>query len=72
MEREFSLTNDKGRTFLTLKVLSSAPAPSLPTFLEGQPIGGKVILDLEKPESIKSISISVSASYNIMMPSPVH
>ncbi|KLO17422.1 hypothetical protein SCHPADRAFT_937117 [Schizopora paradoxa] len=61
-EREFSLQDNKGRTFLTLIVRSTAPASSLPSFLEGQPIGGKVILDLEKPESIKSISVTVQGA----------
>lgn len=53
--------NSKGQPWLTLKVLSNAPASNyLPFFYEGEPIRGSVTLDRDKEDSIKSISVQVT------------
>ena len=53
------------RAWVKMTVLSSArDADSVPYFFEGQPIAGKVELDLQKPFSIKSITVSVSLSHS--------
>ena len=57
----FTLPDQKGRTWLTLKVNSSAQsALSLPNFFEGKPVTGLVELELEKPDSISAVVVSVS------------
>ncbi|TBU30407.1 hypothetical protein BD311DRAFT_659291 [Dichomitus squalens] len=58
VEHLYHLTSSKGRPWLTLKVISKAPASTfLPSFYEGEPIKGSVTLDLTKEESIKAISV---------------
>ncbi|KAF8905075.1 hypothetical protein CPB84DRAFT_1845157 [Gymnopilus junonius] len=50
----------KGTPFATLTIVSEAPySKTLPTFLEGMPIVGKVRLSLDKPELIQSVIVSV-------------
>ncbi|KAI0695078.1 hypothetical protein C8T65DRAFT_666111 [Cerioporus squamosus] len=59
-EHSYHLTDSKGRQWLTLKVISSAPSSGyLPAFYEGDAIGGSVTLHREKEDSIKSISVQV-------------
>lgn len=53
--------NSRDRPWLTLKVVSKAPAPTyIPSFHEGDAIGGSVTINLRKEESIKAISIQVN------------
>jgi hypothetical protein len=55
------LENGKGHKFLTMSVNSRSVDPkSLPLFLERDVISGHVELNLEKPEALKGVIISVS------------
>ena len=57
----YSLNTSKGIPWL--KLLASSRAPSiktLPVFLEGDVISGSVDVELDKPESCKGVSITVS------------
>jgi hypothetical protein len=57
---EFHLEGSPKKPLAILRLRSSAPTTkSLPIFFEGQKISGEVSLDLKKPESIKSVVISV-------------
>ncbi|KAI5122160.1 hypothetical protein M0805_007059 [Coniferiporia weirii] len=57
---EFYLQGANKHPWATLRFKSSAPSDkSLPVFFEDQVVSGKVELDLQKPESIKSIAISI-------------
>ncbi|KAG5636658.1 hypothetical protein H0H81_007277 [Sphagnurus paluster] len=47
----------KGRTWLTLSTNGSGRASPVPVFLEGQPICGRVDLDLEKGKVLKGIIV---------------
>lgn len=59
-EHSYHLSSSKGRPWLTLKVISNAPASNyLPSFFEGEAIRGNVVLDRDKEDSIKSISVQV-------------
>ena len=61
MEHLYHLMNSRDRPWLTLKVVSKAPAPTyIPSFHEGDAIGGSVTINLRKEESIKAISIQVN------------
>ena len=58
----------KGSPFAVLTISSEGPySKTLPTFIEGQPIVGKVRLSLEKPEVIHSVIVSVSHCENDMV-----
>ncbi|KAI1792706.1 hypothetical protein LXA43DRAFT_311003 [Ganoderma leucocontextum] len=60
VEHLYHLTNSRDRPWLTLRVLSKAPASNyLPSFYEGDNIRGSVALNLGKEDSIKAISIQV-------------
>lgn len=55
------LGEHQGKAQCFLKVHSHAPnAKSLPVFIKGEPVAGTVELDLQEPNSIKAITISVS------------
>ena len=57
---EFTNDGSSKHPWATLRLRSSAPSSkSLPIFFEGQKIRGEVELCLRKPDSIKSIAISV-------------
>ncbi|RPD60671.1 hypothetical protein L226DRAFT_473994 [Lentinus tigrinus ALCF2SS1-7] len=59
-EHTYHLTDSKGRQWLSLKVMSTAPSSGyLPAFYEGDAVGGSVTLHREKEDSIKSISVQV-------------
>lgn len=62
-EQSYTLVNSKGKTWLTLVVKSRAPASAkaLPVFKAGDEITGTVLLSLDKVESFKGITVSVSA-----------
>ncbi|OBZ76034.1 hypothetical protein A0H81_03080 [Grifola frondosa] len=61
VEHRYQLLNSKGRPWLILKVLSNAPTPNnLPNFFEGDAINGTVELNLEREDTAKSISITVT------------
>ncbi|KAH9925011.1 uncharacterized protein BXZ73DRAFT_50171 [Epithele typhae] len=56
----YHLTDSKNRPWLTLSVLSNVSTPHhLPSFTEGDTIRGSVVLDREKEDGIKSISVKV-------------
>ncbi|KLO17423.1 hypothetical protein SCHPADRAFT_887051 [Schizopora paradoxa] len=59
LAQEFYLADDDGFHTIKLKVLSMAQAPSEPSYLEGQAIEGEVTINSRKPESVKSVSISL-------------
>ena len=62
-EHQYSLQNNKGKDWLSLKVFSRAPsAKSLPLVFEGEKIEGVVSVDIDKPENSKGITITVSLS----------
>jgi hypothetical protein len=55
------LENGKSHRFLTMTINSRSVDPkSLPLFLERDVISGHVELNLEKPEALKGVVISVS------------
>lgn len=59
-EHIYSLTTSRDVAWAKLKVRSRARSPShLPSFFEGEELSGEVHLDLEREDSIKSISVSV-------------
>ncbi|KAH9848132.1 hypothetical protein C2E23DRAFT_941244 [Lenzites betulinus] len=59
-EHQYHLPTSKSRPWLSLSVLSKAPASTyLPAFYQGEPITGSVTLRLEKEEPIKSVSVQV-------------
>ncbi|KAI0649771.1 hypothetical protein C8Q79DRAFT_940660 [Trametes meyenii] len=59
-EHQYHLTTSKSRPWLTLKVVSKAPASTyLPAFYQGEAIQGSVTLTLDKEEPIKSVSVQV-------------
>ncbi|KAH7884480.1 hypothetical protein F5I97DRAFT_1929339 [Phlebopus sp. FC_14] len=61
-QHSLSLEDSKGHKWLTLTVSSRATDPaSLPTFCQGDTISGHVDLDVLKSESIKGITIMVTA-----------
>jgi len=52
----------KGRLFAALTMVSDVRySKHMPTFLEGQPLKGRVRLTLDKPDAILSVIISVSS-----------
>ena len=60
-EHTFSLNNSKGKAWLSLVVKSRSPtAKTLPLFLDGDAIAGEVRVALDKTESAKAVSVSVS------------
>lgn len=60
-EHVYSLENSKGHKWVSLSVKSRSANPNAPPlFLEGDIITGRVDLDLDKPENIKAVMISVS------------
>ncbi|KAI0634594.1 hypothetical protein C8Q77DRAFT_768334 [Trametes polyzona] len=59
-EHLYHLMTSKNLPWLTLKVISKAPAPhNLPSFYEGETIVGTVVLQLEKEEPVKAVSIQI-------------
>ena len=61
-EHRYCLTKGKGngRPFLTLLVSSRSPKPKLlPLFIGKDSISGTVELDLEKPETIREVKVTV-------------
>ncbi|KAJ7285158.1 hypothetical protein C8J57DRAFT_1498005 [Mycena rebaudengoi] len=61
-EHKYSLETGKGRPWLFLFVQSRSPSPaSAPFFLEADTITGRVELDIDKPEAVKSISVALQA-----------
>ncbi|KAJ6558644.1 hypothetical protein B0H10DRAFT_1846698 [Mycena sp. CBHHK59/15] len=59
-EHFFHLKDKKKKTWATLKLFSSAPAPNaLPTFLEGDKITGLLTLDIPSGEKISGVAILV-------------
>ncbi|KIJ12780.1 hypothetical protein PAXINDRAFT_117723 [Paxillus involutus ATCC 200175] len=62
-----SLEDSKGYKWLSLTVSSRAPNPaSLPCFYQGDIISGQVDLDVLKSESIKAITIKVTAGTTLV------
>ncbi|KAJ7126829.1 hypothetical protein C8R44DRAFT_105996 [Mycena epipterygia] len=60
-EHKYSLET-KGRHWLFIFVKSRSPsAASLPFFLEGDTVAGRVELDIDKSEAVKGISIGIQA-----------
>jgi hypothetical protein len=59
-EHQRSLETAKGKKWLTLFVKSRANNSSLPIFLEGDIVSGRVELDLDKAESSKGVTVTVS------------
>ncbi|KAH9481701.1 hypothetical protein JR316_0006228 [Psilocybe cubensis] len=50
----------KGKTIATLTLIAdSALSKGIPTYAQGQPIKGRVKLNLEKPETIQSVVVTV-------------
>jgi hypothetical protein len=50
----------KGRPWLLIFIKSrAANAGSLPYFLQGDTVAGRVELDIEKAESLKAVSVAV-------------
>ena len=67
VEHRYHLTNSNGHPWLTLKVVSNAPASTfLPTFHAGETINGSVMLSLSKEDSIKAVSIQVRTDYRML------
>jgi len=59
-EHNFTLKTIDEQPYLTLQVKSWAPNPtSMPYFLEGQPISGRVELNLYKPDRIQEVLVLV-------------
>lgn len=55
-----STLDDKANLPWLSLILTSKPySSSLPSFVEGQPIQGRVVIDLAKPQSIDSVLITV-------------
>lgn len=69
VEHTFTLSKGSQQPpWLTLKLHSYAvSSASTPTFLEGNPVTGVVELDVEKPDDIKDITITVSKILGIWM-----
>lgn len=60
-EHLYHLTSSKSRPWLTLKVISKAPASSyLPAFYQGEAVTGSVALCRDREEPIKSVSVQVT------------
>ena len=65
-EHHSFLEGGKGRKWLNLFVTSRSPdATSLPVFVEGDAISGRVEVDLEKSESSKGVTVAVSMSFSL-------
>lgn len=65
-EHRYCLTKGKGdgRPFLTLLVGSRSPRPKfLPLFIGKDSISGTVELDLEKPETIREVKVTVCVHF---------
>ncbi|THH15562.1 hypothetical protein EW146_g4934 [Bondarzewia mesenterica] len=61
-QHRYSLETSKGRPWVTLTVHSRSPNSNLlPLFFERDIISGSISLDLAKPDSIRSINISIQA-----------
>ena len=61
LEHQRSLERGKNQKWLSLFVRSGAKnATSMPMFFENDDISGRVEIDLDKAESVKSVTISVS------------
>lgn len=61
----FTLQSRNNRPWLTLNVLSWVEnAANVPVFVEAESIAGHVDLDLDKPDSIKAVTITASQLYN--------
>ncbi|KAL6304660.1 hypothetical protein BKA93DRAFT_825556 [Sparassis latifolia] len=59
-EHRYALTNSNKRRWLTLKVPSHSPTPAhLPSLFEDEAIAGAVELNLEREETIKSITVVI-------------
>jgi len=65
-EHRRSLETAKGKKWLTLFVKSRANSSSLPVFLEGDIVTGRVELDLDKAESSKGVTVTVSLSLPLL------
>lgn len=65
-EHQRSLETTKGKKWLTLFVKSRANNNSLPVFLEGEIVSGRVELDLDKAESSKGVTVIVSLSFPVL------
>ena len=51
----------KGRAIVSMTLVSEAAySRTMPTFLEGTPVKGRVRLNLDQPDTIHSVAISVS------------
>lgn len=60
-EHIFELKSKKSKPWATLKLLSSARNPDqLPTYIEGDSIGGSLGLSLDHPDHILRITATVS------------
>lgn len=61
------LEDTKGKKWLSMFVQSRASnAASLPVFFEGDTISGRVEVDLDKAESSKGVTISVSEQFRFV------
>ncbi|EIN10869.1 hypothetical protein PUNSTDRAFT_63844 [Punctularia strigosozonata HHB-11173 SS5] len=57
---QYNLLNNSGKVWANLEVFSRARDPRyLPDFLSGDPITGSVHLKLDRPDSVRSVKISV-------------
>ena len=65
-EHQRSLETAKGKKWLTLFVKSRANNPSSPVFFEGDIVSGRVELDLDKAESSREVTVTVSLSIPVL------
>lgn len=62
-EHVFDLRNKHNKPWATMTIMSSARGPEhLPTYLEGDRIKGSFKLDLDHPDAILSITVTVSVN----------
>lgn len=67
-DHEYSLENSKGHKWLSMSVKSRSTDPrSLPIYYERDIVTGRVQLNLDKPENIKGVVVSVSSSTRLIM-----
>jgi hypothetical protein len=74
-EHQYHLSSrgSKPMTWATLKVLSRSPTPGhIPTFLQGDKIGGFFSVNLGRKDSIVSIHVTVSPPFSFITPVPRH
>lgn len=62
--KEFHTELKKSKTIATLTLVAeSTLSKSIPTYVEGQSVKGRIRLSLDKPDTIQSVVVVVSCSY---------